>query len=356
MTPPVCLHATTLSWGRPTRSGSTRRPGRAGSGSTPPAGPGRARPGARDIIGEIESPLPAGPVLGKAPRTARHAARTAARSGAVAGAALACAAGPVIRDVVVCVSRRAPVGAALCPPGALRAAAAPPGAVSAPPRRRVGRRRTSCLNRRRRVIEMRIGVAVGVGLGDVLVRVIGHGAVQLALTVLIAMTAALLLDGGALVLDPGGPAGRVRRGPPAAVRRLLVGRWEDALHGRRRRPRASRSAAPADPRPELRGDVDHVVHIVARALRAAATPRPAAGRPGGRLAQALELARTSEAVLDGVALLGAGRARTSPACRRCAGRAPGRWPRTSGRSNPWTTPSAICASPCARLVVVGGRP
>jgi len=44
----------------------------------------------------------------------------------------------------------------------------------------------------RRVLEMGIGVAIGVGLGDLLVRVIGHGAVQLGFTVLIAMTAALL--------------------------------------------------------------------------------------------------------------------------------------------------------------------
>ncbi|HVN11159.1 MAG TPA: hypothetical protein VMT69_03620, partial [Kineosporiaceae bacterium] len=55
-------------------------------------------------------------------------------------------------------------------------------------------------------------------------------------------------------------------------------------------------AAPADPRPQLRRDVDDVVHTVARALRAAA----AAAREGDADAayQALELARSTEGVLD----------------------------------------------------------
>jgi uncharacterized membrane protein YgaE (UPF0421/DUF939 family) len=53
--------------------------------------------------------------------------------------------------------------------------------------------------RRRRAIEMAIGVAVGIGVSDALVMAIGTGALQIALVVAIAMTAALLVGGGPLL-------------------------------------------------------------------------------------------------------------------------------------------------------------
>jgi len=153
---------------------------------------------------------------------------------------------------------------------------------------------TSYQNRLRRVIEMGLGVAVGVGLGDLLVRVIGHGSVQIGVTVLLAMSAALLLDGGALIVNQAGLQAVfvVALPPPQGG---YVGRWEDALVGGAV-ALAIAFAAPADPRPQLRRDVDDVVHTVARALRAAA----AAAREGDADAayQALELARSTEGVLD----------------------------------------------------------
>ena len=51
----------------------------------------------------------------------------------------------------------------------------------------------------RRGIELVIGVVVGVGLGDLLIAQIGSGPWQIAVVVIIAMSAAVFLDRGALV-------------------------------------------------------------------------------------------------------------------------------------------------------------
>jgi uncharacterized membrane protein YgaE (UPF0421/DUF939 family) len=75
--------------------------------------------------------------------------------------------------------------------------------------------------RLRRVVELVVGVSLGIGVGDVLVNTIGTGAWQLALVLGLAMTAAALLGGGPLIvlqagssavlvatlLPPGGTAG-----------------------------------------------------------------------------------------------------------------------------------------------------
>lgn len=54
--------------------------------------------------------------------------------------------------------------------------------------------------RLRRTVELVIGVAVGVGVGDLLIGVIGSGTAQLTLIVALAMSAAVLLDGGQLLV------------------------------------------------------------------------------------------------------------------------------------------------------------
>lgn len=75
--------------------------------------------------------------------------------------------------------------------------------------------------RLRRVVELVVGVSVGIGVGDLLVYTIGTGPWQLALVLALAMTAAVLLGGGPLIvlqagssavlvatlLPPGGTAG-----------------------------------------------------------------------------------------------------------------------------------------------------
>ena len=57
--------------------------------------------------------------------------------------------------------------------------------------------------RLRRVVELVGGVSVGVGVGDLLVSGIGAGPWQLALVVALAMTVAILLDGGPLITVQG---------------------------------------------------------------------------------------------------------------------------------------------------------
>ncbi|KAA2260166.1 aromatic acid exporter family protein [Solihabitans fulvus] len=53
--------------------------------------------------------------------------------------------------------------------------------------------------RLRRVVELVVGVSVGIGVGDVLISAIGSGPWQIALVVALAMSAAVLLDGGAVI-------------------------------------------------------------------------------------------------------------------------------------------------------------
>lgn len=53
----------------------------------------------------------------------------------------------------------------------------------------------------RRAIEMVVGVAVGILVGDALISAIGRGPVQVALVVLLAMAGAILLGGGSLVVS-----------------------------------------------------------------------------------------------------------------------------------------------------------
>src|SRR4051812_45847952 len=89
---------------------------------------------------------------------------------------------------------------------------------------------TSYGQRLRRVIEVTIGVAVGVFLADLLVAWLGSGGWQIALIVALAMSAALLLDGGQLLVTQ------------AAVQSIVVAalvpdpgaaftRWSDAVIG-----------------------------------------------------------------------------------------------------------------------------
>jgi uncharacterized membrane protein YgaE (UPF0421/DUF939 family) len=53
--------------------------------------------------------------------------------------------------------------------------------------------------RLRRVIELILGVGLGVGVGDLLISAIGTGPWQIALVVALAMSVAVLLDGGPLI-------------------------------------------------------------------------------------------------------------------------------------------------------------
>jgi uncharacterized membrane protein YgaE (UPF0421/DUF939 family) len=117
--------------------------------------------------------------------------------------------------------------------------------------------------RLRRVVELVVGVSVGIGVGDLLVYVIGTGGWQIALVVVLAMGAAVLLNGGPLItlqagssavlvatlLPPGGSGGLDRMvdallggvlglaavavlpGKPVEVTRQRIARMVEALTG-----------------------------------------------------------------------------------------------------------------------------
>ena len=153
---------------------------------------------------------------------------------------------------------------------------------------------TSHAQRLRRVVEMGLGVALGVFLGDVLAGVIGRGAVQLGLIVLLAMTIGLLLDGGNLIVNQAAlQAVFVMALPPPTGG--LSGRWFDALLGGAV-ALAVAFVAPADARPPLRRSVHAVVATLAGALRTAAAAARAGDAEG--VYQALETARSTDADLD----------------------------------------------------------
>jgi uncharacterized membrane protein YgaE (UPF0421/DUF939 family) len=126
---------------------------------------------------------------------------------------------------------------------------------------------TSYGQRLRRVVEVTIGVAIGVLVGDLLVAWIGTGWWQLTLIVAFAMSTAFLLDGGQLLVTQ------------AAVQSIVVStlipdpgaaltRWTDALVGGAVALVAA-MAVPAAPLRRPREQAAVVAHKIAELLRAA---------------------------------------------------------------------------------------
>lgn len=89
---------------------------------------------------------------------------------------------------------------------------------------------TSYGQRLRRVAEVTLGVAVGVFLGDLLTHLLGSGAWQIALVVVLAMTAALLLDAGVIFVTQAAVQGIVVSTLVPAPGEAFL-RWTDALIG-----------------------------------------------------------------------------------------------------------------------------
>lgn len=151
----------------------------------------------------------------------------------------------------------------------------------------------SYAHRLRRVLEIAVGVAIGVGLGDVLVRIIGRGGWQLGLVVLIAMTAVLLIDDSPLLVNQAAlQAVFVIALPPPVGG--YVGRWEDAAIGGVV-ALAVAFVAPANALPALRDAATGVTTTIARALRQSAEAARAGDAEDAY--EALELARSTDGVL-----------------------------------------------------------
>lgn len=122
--------------------------------------------------------------------------------------------------------------------------------------------------RLRRVAEVTVGVAVGVGVADLFIHWAGTGLWQIAVIVAVSMTTAVLLDAGNLLVTQ------------AAVQSVIVAillpnpeaglsRWLDALVG----GAVALVAATVVPRAPLRRPREHasrIVHHLSRLLRAAA--------------------------------------------------------------------------------------
>jgi len=84
--------------------------------------------------------------------------------------------------------------------------------------------------RLRRMVELALGVTIGVGIAELLVREIGNGWWQISLVVLLSMSVAQLLGGGALMTTQSAVQGIFLAALPQTPGGGLY-RWEDALIG-----------------------------------------------------------------------------------------------------------------------------
>ncbi|GAA4954846.1 uncharacterized membrane protein YgaE (UPF0421/DUF939 family) [Nonomuraea thailandensis] len=149
--------------------------------------------------------------------------------------------------------------------------------------------------RLRRVVELVVGVSLGVGVGDLLVAWIGSGAWQLALVVGLAMTVAVLLNSGALFVAQAGSSA-------VLVATLVPGdgaggldRMADALTGGVIGI-AAVALLPASPftiaAKHLSGVLDALSTVLERAAEAIEK------RDADLAAEALEEARTTQAAVE----------------------------------------------------------
>lgn len=169
--------------------------------------------------------------------------------------------------------------------------------------------------RLRRVAEVTVGVAVGVLIGDVFAQVFGTGGWQVLVVVAIAMTAAVLVNAGPLLITQAGTQSAIvtTLAPTASAG---VGRWLDAVCGGLVALMAA-AVVPGSPFRRPRLAAAGVAHQLSRWLHEAAI----AARTGDLdLAyRTLDQARHSEPALDDLRLAareGLDVARSSPWRRR----------------------------------------
>ena len=127
---------------------------------------------------------------------------------------------------------------------------------------------TSYGQRLRRVLEVTIGVALGVFLADLLAIELGVGPWQMALVVALAMSAAFLLDGGQLLVTQAAVQSIIVTALVPAPGEALI-RWTDALIGGGVALVAA-TVVPAAPLRRPREQAAVVVRKIAALLRAAA--------------------------------------------------------------------------------------
>lgn len=148
--------------------------------------------------------------------------------------------------------------------------------------------------RLRRVGELAVGVTLGVGIADLLVARIGSGTWQIAVVVVLSMSAAQLLDGGQLVTAQAGLQAVFVTVLPQPPGGNLV-RWEDALVGGATALFVA-AVAPADPRRQVWGEGRAMVSELSEVVAAAAAALRDADFSAAE--QALDRARGSQDAMD----------------------------------------------------------
>ncbi len=169
--------------------------------------------------------------------------------------------------------------------------------------------------RLRRIAEVAVGVAIGVLVGDVIVILLGSGAWQMALVVMAAMSIAVVLSSGQLVVIQSGVQA-VFIVAFVATTGEGVSRWVDALVGGGVAIVIG-TLAPTGPLARPRARAARTLREVAAVLRAVATALRA--RDAGLAAAALEEARSLEGSLTALRLAaaeGVAVVRQSPLLRR----------------------------------------
>lgn len=151
-------------------------------------------------------------------------------------------------------------------------------------------------NRRlRRVGELAVGVAVGVLLGDLLVHLIGAGALQVGLVLAVAALVARVVDRGDLLAMQAGVQAIVIIGLPAAQVGSPVTRWTDALVGGAV-ALAVAALSPQDPRREVHVLAGESCSALAQVLRL--TGHGLGTGDAAEVEEALVRGRASEPALD----------------------------------------------------------
>jgi uncharacterized membrane protein YgaE (UPF0421/DUF939 family) len=147
----------------------------------------------------------------------------------------------------------------------------------------------------RRVLELAVGVAIGVGLGDLVVHAIGSGWWQVSVVLAVSALAARFIDRGAMLTTQAGVQAIVIVGLPAAQAGGPLGRWTDALVGGAV-ALAVAALTPGDPRrrPRLLGaeatsELAGALEVLGRGLRT---------RERSDLEAALVKGRASEGALE----------------------------------------------------------
>lgn len=168
----------------------------------------------------------------------------------------------------------------------------------------------------RRVAELAIGVAVGVGAGDLLVHVIGVGPGQVALVLFVAVLLARFIDRGDLLAVQAGVQAVIIVVLPASSSSGPFNRWLDAVVGGAVALVVS-VLSPQDPRRRVRSLAGEGMREISAVLEALSAGLERTGLD--EIDEALVRGRASQPVLDqwrSAALAAHSAARVSPAFRR----------------------------------------